>query len=99
MQYINAFQVMNVKQKAVKDVFSLLILKGQHIINAQQLAMKKMTLLLGVPHWWMILENTLEKVIGAIVGQTVPLIHMVSERLTSFYYIVSNSLCPNPTNH
>ena len=55
-----------------------------HIINAQQLAMKKMTLLLGVPHWWMVLENTLEKeIIGAIVGQTAqliyPPIYMVSE--------------------
>ena len=91
---------MFVEQKMAKTVFSLLNLMESHIINAQQLAMKKMTLLLGVPHWWMVLENTLEKeIIGAIVGLTVPLKYLVSEHLKSFCHSVSNSLCPKPTNH
>ena len=46
-----------------------------HIINAQQLAMQRATSPLGVPHWLMSLEYTLEEQeIGAIVGQTVTLI-------------------------
>ena len=91
---------MFVKQKMAKNVFSLLNFMESHIINAQQLAMTKMTVLLGVPHWWMILENTLEKeIIGAIVAQTVPLIYLVSEYVKIFYHIVPNSLCTNPTNH
>ena len=72
-----------------KNVFSRLNFMESHIINAQQLAMTRVTVHRGVPHWWMILENMLEKeIIGAIVGQTVPLKYLVSERLVSFYHIL-----------
>ena len=45
---------------------------------AKRTSVQWATPLLGVPHWLMILEYTLEEQeIGAIVGQTVTLIYMV----------------------
>ena len=59
-----------------------------HIANALNLTSQ----LLPVPHWLMILENMLEVLeIGVIVGLTVTLIYLVSER-HMFYSFVQGLL-------